>query len=214
MLAKDTRRLMIVCVVTVLYKETKMKTKAFCAIVGLLFLAACGPIIGGMMVAGTGVKEVTVVQGDLGDLRPGSQVVVLGPFDKAPEGFYICRGEEAANFANTFNEAGLFKAELSLSTRFPDQPPKASDWQGQTPASVQANLNLNRQPEMVIGGTILKREMVAAPTQGVIMSVVYQLDFLNLTNGKMTSVQVVVKELFQNAIPETVNELSHLINAR
>ncbi|MBW2451245.1 MAG: hypothetical protein JRF07_02700, partial [Deltaproteobacteria bacterium] len=89
-----------------------------------------------------------------------------------------------------------------------------SDWQGQTPAAVQANLNLNRQPEMVIGGTILKREMVAAPTQGVIMSVVYQLDFLNLTNGKMTSVQVVVKELFQNAIPETVNELSHLINAR
>lgn len=191
-----------------------MKTKAFCAIVGLLFLAACGPIIGGMMVAGTGVKEVTVIQGDLGGLRPGSQVVVLGPFDKTPEAFYICRGEEAANFAHTFNESGLFKAELSLVTRFPDQPPKANDWQGHTPAAVQSELNLDDQPEIVVGGTILKREMVAAPTQGVIMDVVYQLDFLNLTNGQMTSVQVVVKELFQDAIPETVNELSRLINAQ
>ena len=80
-----------------------MKTKAFWAGFSLLFLSACGPMIGGMMVAGNGIKDFEVVQGDSSALPLGSQVAVLGPFDKTDQAFYICRGEEAAAFASAFN---------------------------------------------------------------------------------------------------------------
>lgn len=191
-----------------------MKTKAFFAGLCVFLLTSCGPIIGGMMVAGTGVKEVTVVQGDLADLQPGSKIAVLGPFDKTPEAFYICRGEEAASFTNVFNQVGLFQAELSLDNRFPERLPKASDWQGKDAAEVQAKLGLDQRPDLIMSGTILQRQMVAAPTQGVIMDVAYRLDFLDLSNGQITTVEFVVKELFQEAIPETVNDLAKRIKAK
>ena len=146
-----------------------MKTKAFWAGLCLLLLSACGPIIGGMMVSSTGVQELTVVSGDLTSLEAGSRIAVLGPFDKTPEAFYICRGEEAAAFVSAFNQTGLFRADLSIGQRFPDDLPKVAGFSGQTPAAVQAALGLKDTPDLLMGGTILSREMVTAPTQGVIM---------------------------------------------
>jgi len=188
-----------------------MKTKAFWGVLCLLLLSACGPIIGGMMVAGTGVKEVTVAKGELTSLKAGSRVAVLGPFAKTAEAFYICRGEDAAGFASSFVTSGLFQAELSIDQRFSDRLPKVQDWQGKTAAEVQTALGLDAKPELLMSGTILKREMVAAPMQGVITHVAYRLDFLDLQSGQLVSLEVTVKELFQEAIPAVVEELARRV---
>jgi len=191
-----------------------MKTKALWAGVALLLLSACGPMIGGMMVASNGIKEFKVVKGQLQDLRPGSKLAVLGPFDKTQEAFYICRGEEAAAFTSAFNQTGLFAAELAIDTRFPTPLPKASDWRGRTSAAAQAELQLASTPELIMSGTILKREMVAAPAEGIIMTVAYRLEFLELASGQTTIIELTVKELFQEAIPQAVEELIRQRNSR
>lgn len=185
-----------------------MKAKAFLAGLFLLMASACGPIIGGMMVASNGVKDFKVVQGSLADLRPGSHVVVLGPFDKTPEAFYICRGEEAAAFATAFNQSGLFTAHLEIDTRFPDTMPQAGQYRGQTSQAVQASLGLQQSPQFVMSGTILSREMVAAPANGVIMTAAYRLEFVNRGTGQTTIIEILAKELFQEVIPATVEYLA------
>jgi hypothetical protein len=189
-----------------------MKTKTFWAALSLMLLTACGPMIGGMMVAGNGVKDFDVLSGKLSSLPAGSRIAVLGPFDKTPEAFYICRGEEAAAFTNNFNQTGLYAAELAIDTRFPKELPQASHWQGLAPAAVQSALGLNAPPDIVMSGTILSREMVAAPAQGVIMTVAYRLEFLNLDNDQTTTLEVTVKELFQDAIPAVVDEMTTRLN--
>ena len=185
-----------------------MKTKAFWAGLSLLFLSACGPIIGGMMVAGNGIKDFEVVQGDFSALPLASQIVVLGPFDKTDQAFYICRGEEAAAFASAFNQLGLFSAELDVDTRFPEKLPEAVQFKGRTPAEAQQSLGLQKTPELIMSGTILSREMTAAPAKGVIMTARYRLEFLNLTDGQTTVIEISAQDMFQDVIPNTVRHLA------
>lgn len=193
-----------------------MRTKAFWAglMLAVLLLGACGPIIGGIMVAGNGVKEFRVTNGSLATLRPGAKLAIIGPFDKTPEAFYICRGEDDAYFATSFKQTGLFAAELAIPDRFPKQYPKVSDWRGRTPAEVQQAFKLSAPPDYLMSGTILRRDMDAAPAQGVIMKVAFRLDFLELATGKTTTVEVDVQELFQDAVPEIVREFGRQLGRR
>jgi len=193
-----------------------MRTKTFWALLGLtvLLLGACGPIIGGVMVAGNGVKEFRVTSGSLATLRPGARLAVIGPFDKTAEAFYICRGEDDAYFASSFKQSGLFAAELAIPDRFPKQMPKVSDWIGKSGAEVQQALALSAAPDYLLSGTILRREMVAAPAQGVIMKVSFRLVFLELASGQTTVVEVEVQELFQDAVPAIVTELARQMGKR
>lgn len=191
-----------------------MKTKAFWAVFCLLLLSACGPLIGGMMVAGNGVKDFKVLQGNLADLSGNRHLAVLGPFDKTSEAFYICRGEEAAAFTSAFNLSGLFSAELDMDTRFPDVLPQAHQFKGRSQAELQRELGLKQTPDLIMTGTILKREMVAAPANGVIMTAAYRLEFLNLVNGQSTVIEVTTQELFQDVIPKTVEYLATQMRGR
>lgn len=193
-----------------------MRTKAFWAalVLAVLLLGACGPIIGGVMVANNGIKDFRVTSGSLATLRPGARLAVIGPFDKTPEAFYICRGEDDAYFASSFKQSGLFAAELAIPDRFPKQLPKAVDWRGKSAAEIQQAFQLNTPPDFVMSGTILRREMVAAPMQGVIMKVAFRLDFLEVATGNITSVEAEVKELFQDAIPAIVKELGRQMGRR
>ena len=193
-----------------------MRTKAFWAglVLAVMLLGACGPIIGGMMVSSNGIKEFRVTSGNLATLRPGARLAIIGPFDKTPEAFYICRGEDDASFATSFKQNGLFAAELAIPDRFPKQSPKATDWRGKTPAEVQQALKLSAPPDYLMSGSILRRDMDAAPTRGVIMKVAFRLDFLELASGKTTTVEVDVQELFQNAIPEIAKELGRQMGRR
>lgn len=193
-----------------------MRTKTFWAflVLAVLLLGACGPIIGSMMVAGNGIKDFRVTSGSLATLRPGARLAIIGPFDKTPEAFYICRGEDDAYFASSFKQNGLFAAELAIPDRFPKQSPKAIDWRGKTPAEVQQALQLSAPPDYVMSGTILRREMEAAPAQGVIMKVAFRLEFLELATGKITTVEANVQELFQDAIPTIVKEFGRHMGRR
>ena len=193
-----------------------MRTKVFWAglVLSALLLGACGPIIGGLMVAGNGVKEFRVTAGRLTDLRPGARVAIIGPFDKTPEAFYICRGEDDAYFASSFKQSGLFATELAIPDRFPKQMPKAADWRGRSAAEIQQALNLAAAPDYVMSGTILRREMDAAPMQGVIMKVAFRLEFLEVATGKTITVESAVQELFQDAIPAIVKEFSRQLGRR
>lgn len=191
-----------------------MKTKFFWAALSLFLLSACGPMIGGIMVASNGIKDFKVAQGSLSTLKAGSHVAVLGPFDKTAKAFYICRGEEAAAFATEFNQAGLFSAELAIDTRFPEKLPTVSQFKGRTKAEVQTALELKNSPDIIMSGTILSREMVAAPANGVIMTAVYRLEFLNLADGQITVIQINAKELFQDVIPAAVKHLAKQMGKR
>jgi hypothetical protein len=191
-----------------------MKTKAFWAGLCLLFLSACGPMIGGMMVAGNGIKDFKVIQGDLSALAMGSQVAVLGPFDKADQAFYICRGEDAAAFTSAFNQFGLFSAELDVDTRFPEKLPEAAQFKGRTSSDVQQALGLQKAPDIVMSGTILSRGMTAAPANGVIMTSSYRLEFLNLADGQKTVIEVSAQDMFQNVVPNTVKHLAKQMGSK
>ena len=187
-----------------------MRVKIFTALVVLL-LTACGPIIGSMMVSNAGVKDFKVVSGQLSDLKAGSKILVLAPFAKAPEGFYICRGEDASVFTTSFNDAGLFVADFHMEDRFEDNSALISKLKKSSPAEIQSQLSLNDSPQYLLTGTILSRETVAAPKQGVIMKVTYRLEFTNLENSTNTVIEVEVHELFQQAIPAVVKELTKRI---
>lgn len=184
-----------------------MKTKVFWAGLCLLFLSACGPMIGGMMVASNGIKDFKVVQGDFSALPLGSQVAVLGPFDKTDQAFYICRGEEAAAFASAFNQFGLFSAELDVDTRFPEKLPGAAQFKGRTPADAQQALGLQKAPDIIMSGTILSRKMTAAPAKGVVMTVHYRLEFVDLADDQTIVIEVSAQDMFQDVIPNTVKYL-------
>jgi hypothetical protein len=180
----------------------------------LLLLSACGPIIGSMMTSSNGIKEFRVVSGNLTALRPGARLAVLGPFATTSASFEICRGEEAAAFAASFNQTGLFATELAMTNRLAKPTPRSDDWRGQSPASVQKAMGLANPPDILMSATILYREMTAAPAQGVIMKVGYRLDFLELTSGQTTSVEISVQEMFQEAVPASVHELAKRMGRR
>lgn len=188
-----------------------MKNKLFCIGLYLCLLSACGPIIGGMMVASTKVEDFKVVQGDLSSLIKGSELVILGPFDKTPEAFYICRGEDAAAFASAFNESGVFSAQLKIESRFPEILPDVNQLTGQSTEAIVKALKLDKPPDIIMSGIILSREMVAAPAQGVIMTAAYRLKFLDLKSAEITVIEVRTKELFHDVIPLTVDYLGQQI---
>jgi len=81
-------------------------------------------------------------------------------------------------------------------------------------ALIQQALKLTAAPDYVMSGTILRREMVAAPAQGVIMKVAFRLDFLEVATGKTVSVEANVQELFQNAVPAIAKELGRQMGRR
>jgi hypothetical protein len=179
----------------------------------LLLFAGCGPIIGASMVAGGGAKDFTLVSGQLKSLKPGSRVLVVAPFAKTDEAFYICRGEEAANFTSTFNDTGLFQADFHLSDRFAKDSNLVDQLKQKSPALIQSELGLAEAPDLLMSGVILNRSMVAAPAQGIMMDVGYRLEFYDLRSQKTTSVEIQVKDLFQECIGDAVNELMSQISS-
>lgn len=191
-----------------------MKTKTFLVGLCLITLSSCGPLIGSMMVASNGVKDFNVTQGNLTDLPTGSRVAVLGPFDKTGEAFYICRGEDAANFASAFNQSGLFSAELAMDTRFPTELPQASQFKDRTKVELQNLLGLGKAPDLIMSGTITSREMTTAPANGVIMKASYRLEFLNPDNNQTTVIEVTAQEMFQDLVLETVEHMAQQMSGQ
>ncbi|PLY01406.1 MAG: hypothetical protein C0623_05385 [Desulfuromonas sp.] len=189
-----------------------MKVKSLLAISALFLLAACGPIIGQAMVASNGVKDFKVVKGNLADLRAGQKLLVVAPFATTPESFYICRGEDASVFVDSFNGTGLFSADFHMTGQFEDNGPLIVALKKSSPEAIRSKLELAAAPDLLLTGTIVSRETVAAPAKGIVMKVTYRLEFTDLKSGKTTVVEVDVQDYFQECIPTVVKELMKRIS--
>ena len=188
-----------------------MKVKSLLAILMVFFLAACGPIIGSGMVASNGVKDFAVVEGQLTDLKAGSRILIVAPFATTPESFYICRGEDASVFVDAFNETGLFSADFHMEDRFEDNSALIDKLKKQNPAEIQSKLQLQKAPQYLLTGTVLRRETVAAPAKGVIMKAAYRLEFFDLSTDKTTVIEIDVQDMFQACIRTAVKEMTKRI---
>jgi hypothetical protein len=177
----------------------------------MVVFSGCGLIYGQVMRTSEGVGQMDVISGQMSALRPGSRILVVGPFAKTREAFYICRGEEAATFAQYFNEKGLFRAELSVMPGFDDPAKRVAELKGESASQLQGDFGLREAPELILFGTILSREMTVAPGRGVVMSVSYRLDFYNPQTRQSTVVEVAVRDIFSDCIPDIVDALMEKI---
>lgn len=177
-------------------------------------LSGCGLIYGQVMRSAEGVDEIKVLSGDIADLRPGSRVLVIGPFAKTRDAFYICRGEEAAFFSEQFKEKGLFHSELHVRPGFDDPQLAVTEIKGMAPEQLALRLGLGRNPELILFGTILAREMSVAPGRGVVMTVSYRLEFYNPATRQSTTVEVATRDIFADCIPGIVAALMEKIVRR
>lgn len=177
----------------------------------LTALSGCGLIYGQVMRSAEGVGEIQVISGDIAGLRPGSRVLVIGPFAKTRDAFYICRGEEAAYFAQQFKEKGLFQSDLYVRPGFDDPQLAVNEIKGMAPEQLTARLGLDRNPELILFGTILTREMSVAPGRGVVMTVSYRLEFYNPATRQSTTLEVATRDIFADCIPGIVEALMEKI---
>lgn len=174
----------------------------------VLCLASCGPILGQAMRATEGIRSFEVTEGRLGDLPTGSRLLVFGPFAKTDAAFYICRGEDAADFALALRDANLFRTELYLEQDYERLEATAQALREKTPPELQAELGLAAQPDLLLFGTILHRSMIVAPTRGVVTNVGYRLEFFDPQTRRSVTVEIAAKELFERAITEIARELA------
>lgn len=172
-----------------------------------LALAGCGPIIGMVMKAGTGVKEFQVKEGSVGEFTAVKQVLVYAPFQKADGAYFICRGEDEASLANSFQKEGIFETAFYMERDYQKGELTLAALRSSTPEEVQAQCKLRWAPDAILSGKILERDDNVAPTVGIIQEMKLRLDLYNLRTKKTASVEIAVKELHQQTIAMIVKEL-------
>ncbi len=173
-----------------------------------LLLSGCGPVIGQVMRIADGLKEFEVTQGKIEDLAGGGELLVYGPFAKTSEAFYICRGEDAAHFAEELVKAGLFQSSLRLDREELDPSRAAALLKTLGAEELRRKFGLEKAPEKVLLGTILYRRTIVAPTRGVVMDVGYRLEFYDPRSRQSTVIEVAVRDLAERTVPRLVEELT------
>ncbi len=173
-----------------------------------LLLSGCGPVIGQVMRVADGLKEFEVTQGKIEDLAGGGELLVYGPFAKTSEAFYICRGEDAAHFAEELVKAGLFQSSLRLDREELDPSRAAALLKTLGAEELRQKFGLEKAPEKVLLGTILYRRTIVAPTRGVVMDVGYRLEFYDPRSRQSTVIEVAVRDLAERTVPRLVEELT------
>jgi len=186
-------------------------TKNLPLLILLFLLTACGPIIGQFERAGEGIKSFEVVQGKLSDLKGESSLLVLGPFGKTSDAYYICRGEDAARYDEEFNKTGLFRSELYVERNRQNIGKIVQDIRAKTPMEIKDEFGLAFPPEKVLIGTLLNRKTTVAPTRGVIMSEGYRLEFYDTRFQKSVIIEVFVKTRPESTVPSAVKEITSRI---
>ncbi len=185
-----------------------MNAKRFAAIGLVLLLTACGPILGGLMKIEEGIKQFEVRSGSLSDLRPGRSLLVFGPFAKTDEAFYICRGEDAAQFNAEFVRAGLFRSELYLERDYKALEQTARRLRATAPEQLKTDLGLDIVPDTILFATLTRRETTVAPARGVVMEESFRLEFYDTRAGTSTVLEVAVRDLAERCIPTLVKEFA------
>jgi hypothetical protein len=173
----------------------------------LLLLSSCGPIIGQLMKVSEGVKDFRVVAGDIADFKTARNILVVGPFAKAPGAYYIARGDEAGMFFQEINNTDTLHAELHIGKRYGDLAEMASSIRSKSSSQLKSEMDLQTEPDLVMFGTILARDTIVAPTRGIIMRVSYRLELFNPATNGSTVVEITVKDHFRDCIKLVVTEM-------
>lgn len=182
--------------------------RIFLPLLLLLSLSACSLYKGPATVPG--MKSLAIASGRISDLRPGSRVLVISPFTRTRDACYICRGEDAANFAESFSELGLFATEL----RFDDDPEALlADLLHQSPAQIQERFGLNGPPDLLLEGVTMKRKVLFNISSDVTMNAAYLLTFHDLHSGGKTVIKADVHDSFELVAPTVVQALADGIAA-
>lgn len=181
-------------------------------VVALLPMTGCGPIIGQLMRLSEGIKDFKVIGGNLNQIQVGSNLLVVGPFSKAPGAYYFSRGDDAAAFPNNLEETGLFNTDLYIGPKFSNDD-KVSSLRHKSGEQISQELNLKNAPDYIMYGTILERDTIVAPTRGIIMQVGYRLEFVNLSNKSSVTIEVTVKDHFKDCIATLTTEIAKQIKA-
>lgn len=169
-----------------------------------LLLSACSTVQVGPGPKG-GVKSFTVIEGSLDQLKNGSSMVILGPFKRHPKVYGICRGEEAATFADSFSDQKLFNAHFFFDNQ---AETLFTEIKGFTPEQVRNITNAPTAPEFIVAGELLHYLVNVHVFDGTTKQARYLLKFHNLNTGLNTVIEVEVEDGFQFAIPTVVSELA------
>lgn len=175
-----------------------------------LLLAGCGPIIALVSKTSDGVSPVAV-KGDPATLRGGGDLLVYAPFAKTDQSFYICRGEEAANFAEQLQRQGLFKTMVYFERALEAEAKTAGHLRKLTAAELKNELGLEREPGRILFGTLVKRAESATPFRGVIMQTTYRLEFYDISKKTSTTFELEAHFLAEEMVANVVAELGRRI---
>ncbi|NIQ97123.1 MAG: hypothetical protein GWO11_01280 [Desulfuromonadales bacterium] len=181
-------------------------TRLLSCIALLLALAGCGPIYSAIAKGGEGVRDFEVVQGDLSLLRPGANLLVLGPFDRTDQAYYIAKGEDASQFAARFEESGFQNAELHIERQFDKLEETATLMRGKSAESLKDDYGLSAAPDTILFGTIVHRGPVTVVPFRAVMPVTYRLEFYDVSSQSSAIVEVRVKMRYEEIIPAIVEE--------
>lgn len=182
-----------------------MKRPLLASLLLTLLLCGCGPIIGQLMGSGEGLDSFIVVSGQPPQVKEQASILVFGPFAKGADAFFLCRGEDAAKFSDEFIRHGL-RSELYLAHGSAGRVP-LSKAKEMSPEELRSALGLTDLPDYLLSGTLSRRKMTVAPTHGVVMEELYELELLDLQTKRTSSYRAEVKDLAQETIPDVVAAL-------
>jgi len=175
-----------------------------------VLLAGCGPLIGLGSKISDGIGKVTVT-GEASSLKNSGELLVFAPFAKTEKAFYICRGEEARNFADELQRQKLFSTSYYLEQDTEREAATAKKLRTLSAAEVQKELGLKREPKMILFGTLLSRDETAIPLRGVVMETVYRLEFYDIAAKTSTTFEIEGHFLAEEMVGEVVAELGRRI---
>lgn len=169
-------------------------------------LASCGPIYGQLMRLQEGIKEFQIVSGPLETLRPRASIVIAAPFTKRPEAYFICRNDDPISFADHLQARG-YKTSLTFEEDPAQVAAADAKLRSRSALELQQELHLDAPPDLILFGTLLKRETTVAPLRGVVMEQAFRLEFFDLATRTSTVVEIAARTLAQDSIATMVEEL-------
>lgn len=197
-----------------------------------VLLSACGPLTGQKIKATEGLKGYKVVSGDVANLKGVKNLLVFGPFIGTGEQLQTCtpgvdclypynrdihfvtKYNDAQRFAEGLKKARLFDTELFLQVHYDKAEETVNRLKGMDSRQIQAEFNLKQPPELVLFGTVDKRNLEVAPLRGVVVDVAYRLEFYNPDSRQTTLLEVAVKGLFDEDLKTIISELNSRMAAK
>lgn len=190
-----------------------------------LLITSCGPLSGQAVKSTEGLKRFEVVKGNLAALREVESLLVFAPFlgtggqrQECPAGEeciypynreidFVTKYNDAQRFAEGLQKAGLFATELYQQVHYDQAEATVRRLKSMTGRQIQTELDLDRRPGMILFGMVSTRNREVAPLRGVVIDVVYRLEFYNPESGQSILLDAAVKGLFKEDLRMIISEI-------